>query len=104
MPERELTYFDPDAETITDADDGEPTAADAARLLLDQFERSGGRLRTSEATERFAEEFGGRFLDGSPGRWRISGPVLDRFARLAPDAFWGEGDRSWRWRYSWDRD
>jgi hypothetical protein len=104
VTDRDLRYSDPDAETITDLADDAPTPDSASRFLLDLFDRSGGRLRLREAVERFAEEYGGRFLDGVPGNWRVAREVFDRFARLAPDVFWDAADRCWRWRYGWDRD
>jgi hypothetical protein len=103
MTNRELRDTDPNSETITDSADDAPTPDSAARFLLDLFDRSGGRLRLREAVERFADEYGNRFLDGVPGNWRIANAVLGRFARLAPDVFWDAADRCWRWRYSWDR-
>ena len=102
--ERELSYCDPDAEPVTDANDGEPTAADAARFLVDLFERSGGRLRHRGAVERFLEGYGGRFV--TPGRegFAIDRDVRERFERLAGrDVVWGAQARSGRWRYAWER-
>jgi hypothetical protein len=65
---RALTYTDPDAvtetddavpvaDTAVDADDGQPTAAEAARFLLDLYDRTGGRLYLGVAVERFREEY-----------------------------------------------
>jgi hypothetical protein len=101
---RELTYADPDAETALDDAGGLPTEDDAARFLLDLYERSAGRLRHRDAVERFLEEYAGRFV--APGRegFAIDPAVRRRFELLAGrDVVWDAGDRGWRGRYSWER-
>jgi hypothetical protein len=103
MTDRELTYADLDNAPPADEAD-EPTAADAARFLLHLFDRSPGRLRQGEAVERFAEEFGGRFLIGRPGDLAIDADVRTRFERLVgPDLLWDGRDRCWRWRQHGER-
>jgi hypothetical protein len=102
MTDRELTYADLD-DAPPPEDPDEPTAADAARFLLRLFERSPGRLPLREAVERFAEEFGGRFLAGRPGEWGIDPDVRHRFEELAgAEVLWDGRDRCWRWRQPGD--
>jgi hypothetical protein len=99
---RELIYADPDAETVLDADDGLPTEQDAARLLLDLYDRSGGHLHHRQAVEGFLEEYGGRFVAMGREGFQISGEVRRWFEALAGrEVVWDAQDRSWRWRHAW---
>jgi hypothetical protein len=101
---RELTYCDPDAETLPEAGEDQPTAADAARFLLDLFDRSGGRLGQREAVGRFLEEYGGRFVTPGRGEFAIDKGVRQRFELLAGlEVLWDAGDRCWRWRQPGER-
>jgi hypothetical protein len=92
---RELTYCDTDTE---------PTAADAARFLMDLFDRAEGRLPHRTAVERFLEEYGGRFLVPTREGFAIDREVSQRFQLLTGRCvLWDAADRSWRYRYSWEK-
>jgi hypothetical protein len=101
---RELTYCDPDAETALDADDTGPTAAEAARFLMDLFDRAEGRLPHRTAVERFLEEYGGRFVVPTREGFAIDREVSQRFQLLTGRCvLWDAVDRSWRYRYSFEK-
>jgi hypothetical protein len=102
--DRELTYRDPDAETALDADGGPPTEADAARFLLDLYDRSPDRLYLGAAVSRLLEEYRGWFLTHGRDGFTVAAEVVTLFGMLAgPDVVFDKGDRCWRLRYSWER-
>jgi hypothetical protein len=101
---RELTYADPDADIALDAEDGLPTEADAARFLLDLYDRSPGRLHLGAAVGRLLEESRGRFLTHARDRFTVAAEVVTLFGMLAgPGVVFDRGDRCWRGRYAWER-
>jgi hypothetical protein len=100
---RELVYADPDAETVVEAQDS-LTEADAARFLLDLYDRSPDRLYLGAAVGRLREEYQGRFLTHGRDGFNVAAEVVALFGMLAgPDVVFDKGDRCWRLRYSWER-
>jgi hypothetical protein len=101
---RELTHCDPDADTALDADGGSPAEADAARFLLDLYDRSPDRLYLGAAVGRLLEEYQGRFLTHGRLGFTVAAEVVKLFGMLAgPGVVFDRGDRCWRGRYSWER-
>jgi hypothetical protein len=101
---RELTYAGPDPEAAIDADDRPPAEADAARFLLDLYDRSPDRLYLGAAVGRLLEEYRGRFLTHARDGFTVAAEVAKLFGMLAgPGVVFDRGDRCWRGRYAWER-
>src|SRR5947209_3416576 len=102
--DRELTYCDPEAETVTDAEEGLPSEKDAARFLLHLWDRAPGWVHHRQAVERLREEWGGQFICLGREGFQVGQEVRERFLSLAGrEVVWDAQDRAWRWRYSWGR-
>jgi hypothetical protein len=74
-----------------------PSPADAARLLLDLWQRAGGRLTLDEAVAALERAYGGRFLsDGADADRVPDQQTLIQFAALVgPGVIYDSGLRAW---------